>query len=236
MALGTNLPLAILGHETRQVPNGPNHSRVLKLLFGQRVDEPFQDVAGGLDATLNVRIVGPTAEPVRAETSVGVLQLERVSMVRIHVFSCSQPLPLHRLATRLTVSHGIAEAHHAVRAAAGHADDRLCEFLFDQPRNAPRFSAFARPGGIGIQVVDQTDQLEGQLRVWAACALFEFDQIGEREMLSVDTQVEVRLHLALGKHREELSFMALNSRAVRGLQSTAAHRKQPLPSARTIPA
>ena len=134
------------------------------VLVVERVAEPFENVAGGFHAAIDVVFVAAAAEPLGAQAAVAVLHLKGVLVILLDELGGAEILAVERFAAADAGAGGEAQARQAVRAAAGRAANRLGQLFADQPRDVPALSLVVDPGRVGVEVVHQRDQLERQLR------------------------------------------------------------------------
>ena len=141
-----------------------------------------------------------------------------VVLILLDELGGAEVFAVERLAAADAGAGGEAQAGEAVRAAAGRAADRLGQFFADQPRDVPACALVVDPGGVGVEVVHQGDQLEGQLALRVAGFLFGFDQVLDRELLVADADRIFGRDLALGEHRQELAHVTLQADALLGAE------------------
>ena len=216
-----NFPLVVVVrvHQIGQIGDGANRPRLAQLLVAERVAQPFQNVAGGLDAAVDVRSRRRGRGTRRCSGcrrgSAGGTRTAGTSCTnsaaRAYSPSSGSPRRTRAFTVRLRLDSRCVPPQAAPRIGWASSSRINRGKSHSQP-------LVVDPLVVQIEVVLEGEQLERQLRLRIARFLFGFDQVVDRELVLADANRIIGRHMALGQHGQQLTQVPLQPDAVLGPQ------------------
>jgi len=162
MSLRPDLPVvpSLRIHRIREEFRGSKQLRRLQLVVRRDDHEHLQHVPRRLNLAIHFPIVFATFEPCGAHRTVSILQRPGIVDKIFDKSIRTVPFARDRFALGTSTPKRVTKTHQAVGSAASRTDNRLLEFLADDPLDIPGLAVASDPRGIAIRIMRQTDQRE----------------------------------------------------------------------------